>query len=141
MIEGGLPDELMQADGASGKGKRKRGRPAGKKQKRDDGEPKAKKPLTSYLLFAQEFRKTLGEQAPQEKMKLIGARWRELTDTEKQSWKAQAEALAAKAKDGAPAETEEDEPEVDDAPPAVAPEAAEPIADEAKKKKKKKKEK
>ena len=55
------------------------------------GSPKAKKPLSGYMLFAKEMRPKLKEQSPDlsfgEVGKELGARWRALSDAEKAKYK------------------------------------------------------
>ncbi len=55
------------------------------------GSPKAKKPLSGYMLFAKEIRPTIKEENPEmsfgELGKELGARWRALSDEEKAEYK------------------------------------------------------
>ena len=55
------------------------------------GSPKAKKPLSGYMLFAKEMRPKLKEESPDlsfgEVGKELGARWRALSDDEKAKYK------------------------------------------------------
>ena len=55
------------------------------------GSPKAKKPLSGYMLFAKEMRPKLKEESPDlsfgEVGKELGARWRALSDNEKAKYK------------------------------------------------------
>lgn len=55
------------------------------------GSPKAKKPLTGYMLFAKEMRPVVKEEQPElsfgELGKELGARWRALSDDAKAKYK------------------------------------------------------
>ncbi|KAL7515706.1 hypothetical protein ACHAXN_013138 [Cyclotella atomus] len=55
------------------------------------GSPKAKKPLTGYMLFAKETRPEIIKENPDmsfgEVGKELGARWRALSEAEKAEWK------------------------------------------------------
>ncbi|KAL7492365.1 hypothetical protein ACHAWT_002550 [Skeletonema menzelii] len=55
------------------------------------GSPKAKKPLTGYMLFAKEMRPKVKEENPEmsfgELGKELGARWRALSEEEKGKYK------------------------------------------------------
>ncbi|KAK1733637.1 hypothetical protein QTG54_015680 [Skeletonema marinoi] len=62
-----------------------------KKAKATKAKGKSKKPLTGYMLFAKEMRPVVKEENPEfsfgELGKELGARWRALTDDEKEAYK------------------------------------------------------
>lgn len=66
-----------------------------KKVPKKDGGPK--RPLIAYMHFAQERRKTLIQEKPQlkskvtEASKIIGAEWKELSETEKEKYRQMAQ--------------------------------------------------
>eukprot|EP00985_Skeletonema_marinoi_P012776 scaffold6259_cov75-Skeletonema_marinoi.AAC.4 len=66
-------------------------KPAPKKAKATKAKGKSKKPLTGYMLFAKEMRPVVKEENPEfsfgELGKELGARWRALTDDEKEAYK------------------------------------------------------
>ena len=60
------------------------------KKEKADGEPKKKRGLTGYLLFAKEKRPEvkadLGEAKPTEVVTEVAKRWKALTDEERATW-------------------------------------------------------
>lgn len=66
------------------------------KKEKPDGEPKKKRGLTGYLLFAREKRaevkEELGDVKPTEVITEVAKRWKALTDDERVTWNTRAKA-------------------------------------------------
>ena len=79
-------DEKAEKEEKPKKGKKEKS-PKGEKA---DGEPKKKRGLTGYLLFAKEKRPVvkaeLGEVKPTEVVTEVAKRWKALTEEERQEW-------------------------------------------------------